>query len=83
MKSTYGEVNGEGREIFKDPITDSGEKKSAKGLLMIQQDSVGSPELWDQVSRNDEEQGMLKTVFKDGELINPISLKEVRANLHK
>ena len=36
MKATYGEVNGVGREIFKDPITDNGEKKSAKGLLMVQ-----------------------------------------------
>ena len=30
MKATYVELNGEGREIFKDPITDDGVKKSAK-----------------------------------------------------
>ena len=82
MKSTYGEVDGEGREIFKDPITDDGLKKSARGLIMIQQNAVGDPEMIDQVSRNDEEQGMLQTVFKDGDLVNPISLAEVRSNLH-
>ena len=36
MKATYGEVNGEGRAIFKDPITDDGTKKSAKGLMKIE-----------------------------------------------
>jgi nicotinamide phosphoribosyltransferase len=35
MKATYGEVNGESIEIFKDPKTDSGTKKSAKGLLKV------------------------------------------------
>ena len=35
VKSTYGEVNGEGREIFKDPVTDNGIKKSARGRLCV------------------------------------------------
>ena len=30
MKATYVEVNGEGREIFKNPITDNGVKKIGK-----------------------------------------------------
>ena len=36
MKATYGEVNGAGREIYKDPVTDDGTKKSAKGLIKIE-----------------------------------------------
>ena len=36
MKATYGEVDGNGREIYKDPITDDGTKKSAKGLMKIE-----------------------------------------------
>ena len=39
MKATYGEVNGIGREIFKDPITDDGTKKSAKGLMKIEKNN--------------------------------------------
>jgi nicotinamide phosphoribosyltransferase len=35
MKATYGEIDGEPREIFKDPITDSGVKKSAKGVVRV------------------------------------------------
>lgn len=38
MKATYVEVDGEGREIFKDPVTDDGTKKSAKGLIATEHD---------------------------------------------
>ncbi|WP_223237512.1 hypothetical protein, partial [Acinetobacter baumannii] len=38
---TWGQVNGVGRELFKDPITDSGVKKSAKGLLRIEESENG------------------------------------------
>lgn len=34
IKATYVEIDGEPREIFKDPKTDSGIKKSAKGLVL-------------------------------------------------
>jgi nicotinamide phosphoribosyltransferase len=36
MKATSVVVNGERREIFKDPITDDGIKKSAKGLVKVE-----------------------------------------------
>lgn len=35
MKATYGEVNGESRMLSKDPVTDSGTKKSATGCLVV------------------------------------------------
>ena len=35
LKSTYGELNGEPREIFKNPKTDDGTKKSLVGLLKV------------------------------------------------
>ena len=42
MKATWCQVNGEGREIFKDPKTDSGMKKSLKGLIRVCQDKLGN-----------------------------------------
>ena len=77
MKATYGEVAGEGREIFKDPITDDGTKKSAKGLLMITKEN-GTYQLKDQVSWEEEKLGELKEVFRDGKLIVEQSLAEIR-----
>ena len=82
MKATYGEVNGEGREIFKDPITDDGTKKSAKGLMKVVL-KEGKYELIDQVSWEEENQGELKEVFRDGKMIRETSLAEVRANTTK
>lgn len=77
MKATYGEVRGEGREIYKDPVTDDGTKKSAKGLIKIVKQN-GSYQLIDQVSWKEEQEGELKEVFRDGELVLDDSLVEIR-----
>lgn len=77
MKATYGEVNGKGREIFKDPVTDDGTKKSAKGLMKIEL-ADGKYILKDQVSREEEKTGELKEVFRDGKLLKETTLAEIR-----
>ncbi|ADZ89747.1 nicotinate phosphoribosyltransferase [Marinomonas mediterranea] len=80
MKATWGQVYGEGREIFKDPVTDSGTKKSARGLLRVEKTGEGF-ELFDQQSFDQEKQGELKTVFKDGALVREQSLTDIRERL--
>ncbi len=77
MKATYGEVNGEGREIFKDPITDDGTKKSAKGLMKITLEN-GNYNLMDQATWEEEKKGELKEVFRDGKLLIDQTLEEIR-----
>ena len=81
MKATYVEVDGVGREIFKDPITDDGTKKSATGLLCVEKladDSIG---LYDKVSWNTEDTGLLQIIYKDGEFFNTTTLTEIREKL--
>ena len=80
MKATYGEVNGEGRNIFKDPKTDNGSKKSAKGLLKVERTENGF-ELSDEVSWETERQGALEIVFRDGQLIREERLERIRERL--
>lgn len=80
MKATYGEVNGEGREIFKDPITDSGTKKSAKGLLRVEKED-GEFVLYDQQTKEQETMGALQSVFLNGELIVDESFTDIRERL--
>jgi len=82
MKATYGEVNGEGRSIFKDPITDDGTKKSAKGLMKIELEN-GTFKLSDNVSWDEEAKGELKEIFRDGKLLVNVSLSEIRENSKK
>ena len=80
MKATYGEVAGEGRAIFKDPITDDGTKKSARGLMKVTLEN-GRYTLYDNVSWAEERQGELREVFRDGKLLVDQSLAEIRARL--
>ena len=80
MKATYGEVEGEGRAIFKDPITDDGTKKSAKGLMKITLEN-GHYVLTDNVGWEEERQGELREVFRDGQLLIDQSLAEIRARV--
>lgn len=61
QKTTYIEVNGEPRNVFKDPITDR-KKKSHKGLLSVTKDF----ETIEECSWEQEAQGELKTVFLNG-----------------
>ena len=80
MKATSGVVNGERRDIFKDPKTDNGIKKSAKGLLRVEEEG-GTYKLYDQQSQEQEQQGALELVYQDGKLIKDQSLAEIRARL--
>jgi len=77
VKSTYGEVNGIGREIFKDPVTDSGVKKSAKGLLHVSRIG-GELRLFDQRSAIDIDGDELREVFRDGVLLVDDSMADIR-----
>ena len=79
MKATYGEVKGVGRDIFKDPKTDDGTKKSAKGLMQVYRDpATGKLILKDQCTWEEEGKGELKTVFKDGKIVVDWTLAEIR-----
>lgn len=81
MKATWGQVAGEPREIFKDPKTDNGVKKSAKGLMRVELED-GEYVLYDQQTPEQEAQGELRTVFKDGKLYNTQTLTEIREKLN-
>ena len=82
MKATYVVVDGEGREIFKNPVTDDGTKRSATGLLNVQQEN-GRYVLYDKVSWEEEATSELKTVFKDGKITKEFTLAEIRKTLAK
>lgn len=80
MKATSGVVNGERRDIFKDPVTDDGTKRSARGLLQVIRTEDGF-KLKDRCTPEEEKSGDLQTVFRDGEIIFPITLDRIRQRL--
>lgn len=79
VKATYVEVNGEGREIFKDPITDDGVKKSAKGLISVVDGVLKDQCTWDEVNSEDNE---LRVVYLNGELVKTATMNEIRERLN-
>lgn len=89
MKATYGEVIlSDGREvgieIFKDPITDDGTKKSARGLQRVDEveiDGKKTFKLTDRVTWEEFEGGALVEIFRDGKLLKETSLAEIRQRL--
>ena len=78
MKATYGEVNGIGRAIFKNPKTDDGTKISAKGLLRLDGTKSEVASMKEEVSKEEEDGGLLEVVYRDGALIRETSLSEIR-----
>ena len=76
VKATWVKKNGNGVDVFKDPKTDS-KKKSLKGLIRVELED-GRYVSYDQQTPEQESQGELKTVFKDGKLLYETSLSEIR-----
>ncbi len=82
MKATYGQVNGEGRAIFKDPKTDDGAKRSARGLLRVDlDDETGILKLTDNCTWEQACGGLMQPVFRDGEMLRECTLVEIRNRL--
>jgi nicotinamide phosphoribosyltransferase len=77
MKATNVVVNGKSIAIFKDPKTDDGTKKSAKGYMKVVEEN-GQYKLIDQVTFEEEQEGCLEKVFEDGRLVKQYSLAEIR-----
>ncbi|WP_084182438.1 nicotinate phosphoribosyltransferase [Mycolicibacterium austroafricanum] len=83
VKATWVQVDGQGRDIFKDPATGAG-KRSAKGRLAVLGGMDGSLALVQQASADQEANSRLRTVFDDGQFIAAgASLADVRAQLRR
>lgn len=83
IKATAVKINGELRPIFKDPITDDGTKKSAKGFVRVERNDQGKLVLLDDQTEIDETKGTLKTVFINGDLIRSRTFDEIRETVKR
>lgn len=87
LESIEGDsVDDEERAIFKDPITDDGTKKSAKGRVQVF-DYEGSITFVDSSNKETNEvfvivkKYLLQTIYKDGKMVRETTLAEIRARL--
>lgn len=82
-----------GFNIFKDPITDDGTKKSLKGLQMVWNNNPncnGNEILFDgnddfqvkgECTWEEEDRGLLQVIFEDGKFFNQTTLTEIRKRI--
>ena len=78
VKATWAMVDGIGYDLQKDPVTDSGMKKSAKGRLAVFRDEAGELYLVEQATPEQEEVSELQPVWMDGKFLQFQSFAEVR-----
>ncbi len=66
-------------DIYKDPVTDDGTKKSLKGLICVTEEH----EVLTQCTWVQESQGILQTIYENGQFHNQITLTEIRERLNR
>jgi nicotinamide phosphoribosyltransferase len=82
MKATWAQIDGQGYDLYKDPVTDHSGKKSARGRLSV---VMGEERLHllNQATPEEEERSLLKTVWEDGNFIHEWSFADVRKTLRE
>jgi nicotinamide phosphoribosyltransferase len=70
-------------DIFKDPATGNGDKKSATGRLAVVRDDQGELTLIQKATPEQEAVSELQTVWKDGQWVRRESFAEVRETIRK
>jgi nicotinamide phosphoribosyltransferase len=87
MKASSACINGEWRDVVKDPITDSG-KKSKAGRVTLWQSGreyfscVDKPKAWTDYGAGDATE-VLEEVYRDGRLVKEITFEQIRQNTAK
>jgi nicotinamide phosphoribosyltransferase len=96
LKSTLCVINGDEKQIFKNPKTDDGIKKSQKGKVIVYTDpATGQIRFKDGFQLEESiyvrspdgktniDLDLLQPIFKDGKLLNETTFSEIRARLAK
>lgn len=81
-KGAWFECEGEGYDIYKDPITDDGTKKSLKGLQQVYKDELGEYKVKGECSTEEEQGGLLQIIYEDGKFYNQTTLTEIRERIN-
>lgn len=78
IKATWIRVDGRGVDIRKDPVTDSGTKKSATGRLAVVRTPDGAMQLIERATAAEEAESLLQPVWEDGAFVRRQSFPNVR-----
>lgn len=79
MKSTWAQIDGDDMDLFKDPVTDDGLKKSATGRIAVLADFEGNLYLVEQATELQESESRLIPIWRDGKFLKEHTFDEVRS----
>ena len=88
FKATYCEVNDKPYNVFKNPKTDTGFKRSQRGLVVVYKDTDGSIKAIDHVSHEDFETysadgtNLMRPIFENGKMLVEENIRDIRNRLH-
>jgi len=87
MKATWAQVNGVEHELFKDPVTDDGVKRSARGRLAVAEfvDAPGKLHLIDGLRKDSDQMtgNLLEEVWCNGKFKKKHTLADIRGRLRR
>jgi nicotinamide phosphoribosyltransferase len=83
IKATWAKVRGEERFLFKDPVTDNGVKKSARGRLAVVEveGALCLVDGLDLEAQRTYPRNLLQPVWRDGRFLRRHTLAEIRARV--
>ena len=87
IKGAWFEVDIDGTktgfDIYKDPITDDGTKKSLKGFQFVYQDEAGEYRVESQVTeeKHNSSENLLRPIYIDGKFYNEQTFTQIRESL--
>lgn len=78
LKCSEITVDGQKREVFKNPITDPGKRSKSGRLALVQRQADGPLETVREEYLNNKHSNLLELVFDNGAILRTTTLKEVR-----
>lgn len=79
---TYPGLETTSYNIYKDPVTDDGTKKSLKGMCAVFEDG-DSLYVKQECTEEEEAQGLLQVIYEDGKFFNQQTFEQIRAKINK
>ena len=81
-KGAWFENDGVGHNIYKDPISDDGTKKSLKGFCAVHE-LDGEYSVQTECTKEEENTGILQVIYEDGKFYNQTTLTDIRSKIDK
>lgn len=86
FKATYCEVDGKPYQVFKQPKTDTGFKRSQRGMVVVYRDENGDLRAMDPLNKKEFmenlDKNIMRPIFENGKMVYVDNIREIRSRLN-